>query len=571
MLVASLDFGVTTDEQLRQLHGEAVVRYYTSGLRDRSAIEEPGAGVLHGGLFDVACVVFQDVLPGDDYMIRHFVNAVFGWLGIWISGLVASRAFGRTGAGLLGMVLLAISPHYFAASMNNPKDLPFAAMTMVALYFLLNVSSRPPYLSWRLVAILGVAVALAINVRSGGILYIGYLGLLTLTLAARSRDRSLRNVISPLLRVGVVAVLSLVLGTIFWPWAQQQPFVRPIVGLVVLSRFPFYTGQALLNGRHFLATSAPASYLPEYFAVTTPPVVLIGAMLSLLLIRTDRKWAIGGLWFVTLFPVVSGMVRGSTEYHGIRHMLFIYPPLVVLGAGGWIALLEWFNTISWKLVVVAMLGVGIAEPVSFQFRNHPNQGVYYNVLVGGPSGAGGRYDLDYWRNSLFQAVNWVSTLSTDPRHPILIAGEPTFIVRADAARFPTVAFVPLGARLHHLQVKSLPSLSAKSGPIEGGLLSVDGNDRLVVKVIRTADRTPLCVVLSGPQYDEIAGRLHISSGPTRKNRPNHEKKHKTRQRVSPAARGTVRIGRPNAELTPKPDGNSTLETSSEDPPSGPGE
>ena len=26
MLVASLDFGVTTDEQLRQLHGEAVVR-----------------------------------------------------------------------------------------------------------------------------------------------------------------------------------------------------------------------------------------------------------------------------------------------------------------------------------------------------------------------------------------------------------------------------------------------------------------------------------------------------------------------------------------------------------------
>ena len=45
------------------------------------------------------------------------------------------------------MILLVTSPRYFADAMNNPKDLPFAAMSLAALYYISTISPRWPYLS----------------------------------------------------------------------------------------------------------------------------------------------------------------------------------------------------------------------------------------------------------------------------------------------------------------------------------------------------------------------------------------------------------------------------------------
>ena len=64
-------------------------------------------------------------------------------------------------AGVLAMVLLAVSPRYFADSMNNPKDLPFAAMTVVALYYISTVSVEWPYVSFSTAIKIAVSLALA--------------------------------------------------------------------------------------------------------------------------------------------------------------------------------------------------------------------------------------------------------------------------------------------------------------------------------------------------------------------------------------------------------------------------
>ena len=100
------------------------------------------------------------MVSGDEYEIRHVVNSLFGWLGILFCGMAANRAFGPR-AGLLAMLLLALSPRYFGHAMNNPKDIPFAAMTAAALYLLTTVRGTFPYF-WRAQALLlVVAVALA--------------------------------------------------------------------------------------------------------------------------------------------------------------------------------------------------------------------------------------------------------------------------------------------------------------------------------------------------------------------------------------------------------------------------
>jgi hypothetical protein len=124
MLVLSRDFGVTWDEKTHQLYGERVFRFLTQRLDDDWF--RPGGEIfiyLHGGFFDTVCVAFQQVLPGDAWVTRHYVNAVFGWLGILYVGRLG-RLLSGPGTGLLAMVLLTLSPRYFGDAMNNPKGPP---------------------------------------------------------------------------------------------------------------------------------------------------------------------------------------------------------------------------------------------------------------------------------------------------------------------------------------------------------------------------------------------------------------------------------------------------------------
>lgn len=135
MILASFDFGVTWDELSRHEYGIKVWEFIR-GLRPRSSFAETG-GHVYPGLFDTICAAAADWLPWNRFTIRHVINAIFGWVGIVYCGRLAGRLFGPWAAAL-GALLLALSPRYFAASMNNPKDLPFAAMSVAA-----------PWAAWR--------------------------------------------------------------------------------------------------------------------------------------------------------------------------------------------------------------------------------------------------------------------------------------------------------------------------------------------------------------------------------------------------------------------------------------
>ena len=177
MVRASFDFGVTWDESTRHRYGQLVWEFLR-GVRARSTFDQgDGLQHLYGGLFDVICVALEPYVPLNRYVFRHVVNAVFGWVGVVFCGRLAARLFG-TWSGVLAMILLASSPRYFAASMNNPKDLPLAVTTFVALYYISTVSPTWPYLSWTTAAKIAIALALALNVRAAALIYLGYLGLL---------------------------------------------------------------------------------------------------------------------------------------------------------------------------------------------------------------------------------------------------------------------------------------------------------------------------------------------------------------------------------------------------------
>lgn len=509
MILASFDFGVTWDEKDRHRNGELVWQFLR-GLRARSAFAETG-GHLYPGMFDTICAALETWIPANRYVVRHAVNATFGWIGIVYCGRLAARLFGPW-AGPLGLILLALSPRYFADSMNNPKDLPFAAMTVVALYYISTVSPRWPYVSLSAGIKIVIALALALNIRVGGLVYLGYFGLLLAALVILERAFDWRRLLGVAGRALAVVVGMLILGTVFWPWAGGSPLTRPFQALLGAANYP-WNGVVLFNGHELRAEQLPWYYAPWWFLISTPPLVLAGVALSpIFFAGRDDALRRAGLWFVAAFPVIVGIVMGSTLYDGVRHLLFVYPVLVLLAVGGWMGVLGAARP-PWLFAAATVLAVGIVSLLTFHVRFHPNQGVYFNAIVGGPRGAFARYDMDYWGNCMLQAVEWGVEAARASGIPVAISGNPDHLVQLDSERYREVYFTYPSRQRHHLHV------ALARGPVAALRRLAQAP---ALHQVRTPDGAVLCTVTPGPAYGEFEALRSRASSNGRHSEANTE-------------------------------------------------
>lgn len=491
MVVASFDFGVTWDEDSRHQYGIKVWEFIR-GLRDRSSFPETG-GHVYPGLFDTLCAMIETHVDWNRYDVRHAINAVFGWIGIVYCGRLAGRLFGPWAA-VLAAVLLAISPRYFAGTMNNPKDMPFAAMTVAALYYISLVSPRWPYVTPATGIKIVVSLALALNIRVGALLYLGYLGLLVAFLVVAERTTSVRRLADTASRLALVAAGVLLLGTLFWPWAGGAPFTRPFQALLGASGYP-WNGLVLFEGFLYPAQELPWHYAPEWFLISTPVVILAGAFFSLIIWTTRTEWlSSAGLWAVTIIPVAAAVIMHSTLYDGHRHLMFVYPALVVLAAGGWVGMLRAVRSPVWRVAAALALTVGITNVIVFDVRFHPHQGVYFNPLVGGPAEAFKRYDMDYWGNCMFQGVQWAAVVAERFGKPVTVAGYPAHLVFYNSQRVRGVEFTDADENRHHMYLQLARGSTSTLREIAG---------RPALHRVTTPDGAVLCAIYAGPAYHDL--------------------------------------------------------------------
>ena len=192
--------------------------------------------------------------------------------------------------------------------------------------------------------------------------------------------------------------------------------------------------------------------------------------------------------------MAAAIVMGTTQYDGMRHFMFVYPILAVLAASGWTAVLDARRRPWLRKGAALVLAVALVSVVSFDVRDHPNQVVYFNSVVGGPRGAFGRYDMDYWGNCVLQAVEWSADLARSSGVPVTISGNPEHLVQLDAERFHELAFVrPIRTR-YDLYIR------LARGP-QAPVLAM-ARQRALYQV-RTSDGALLCSVIPGNAYDEL--------------------------------------------------------------------
>ena len=410
----SSDYGITGDELVQKTYGEKVLQYYKTDGKDKSALEYKNL-YYYGGLFDYTAAWLNEKMDGDEYEVRHWLNAIFGFIMIFFTGLLAKEVSGSWRVAFIALLFITLSPRIFGHSMNNPKDIPFAAAYAFTLLYLVRFIKQLPRPGTKTVLMLIIGVSAAINVRVGGILLIAYLGLFTgLSYLFRNDLKPYLKNIPHLLKIAViglvVAIGGYLGGLLFWPYGAQAPFKNPLEALGEMSNFS--TGiRMLFQGEHLWSDELPWYYIPKYISICTPIVVLIGGLLFLGFVftkfNTQKRLPLLLLAFAGIFPIAYAIFKNSSLYDGMRHFLFVMPVLVALSAWGWNQLINLKPLPAFKYGIGALLAVLLALPLKAMIEQHPYQYTYFNEISGGAEYVATNYEMDYWMNSIKQMCEWL--------------------------------------------------------------------------------------------------------------------------------------------------------------------
>jgi len=430
------EYGIIWDSEVQNEYGQKLLSFYLSGFQDRSAFEFQNL-YLYGGAFDLTAAILNPVSPLGEYETRHLLGGMVGVLGL-IGAWRLARALAGERAGFFAVVLLTLTPDYYGHMLINPKDVPFACGMTWSLHLACRTIAQLPQPRLGTVLGLGLALGLTLGTRIGAVLAGFYLVLiLALYLwllrraggAARETLATARKLVVAYLPALVVAYL--VMG-VCWPWSWQAP-LNPLVALSVFSHFT-WPNDVLAAGVVFKASDPPIWYLPLMLAVKLPEMVLVGLVLA---VWFAGRWLKGWLanrrhgfavdqdglrrlqflmvTLAALFPIAYFLIFRPEVYNGIRHFLFVVPPLAVLAAVAfdrlWLAIDRGPRLLG--RAALASFSVAVVVQAWIMMELHPNQCIYYNALVGGVKGADGRFELDYWGTSVAQAAEELATYVQD--------------------------------------------------------------------------------------------------------------------------------------------------------------
>ncbi|WP_371348663.1 ArnT family glycosyltransferase [Ancylobacter sp. IITR112] len=412
------DYGISNDEPVQHTYGQLLLAWYASGFTDERAFHYINL-YLYGGLFDLIAAGLEPYVPLPLYEWRHLLSAGFGFVGLIGTWRLATR-LGGEGAGVVAVLLLAVTGMYGGAMFTHTKDVPFAAAMVWSLYFITAFAGElPARPRWRTVLGLGVAIGCALGLRVGGVFAVLYLAV-TLG-AAMLLLRDIRLPLRLLPRLMVAGLIALTLMAATWPWSVLPP-TNLFKAMGAFSHFSFDL-KTLINGQLLPIDQLPATYMPEYLVIKLPEVTLFGLLAGLVLamsalvarLRSPRGRAgVAGqkvlvalpLGLAILVPVTVAVLTDPPLYNGIRHFLFVLPPVTVLAALGLVGAFQALRRrarLAGAGFALAALGLFLFN-ASVLWRLHPYEYVAYNQMVGGTSGAWGRFEGDYWSSSLREAA-----------------------------------------------------------------------------------------------------------------------------------------------------------------------
>jgi hypothetical protein len=342
----------------------------------------------------------------------HLINFLTFLVGIYFVYRLCAM-FTQERAAVAASALFGLQPLLWGHAFINPKDMPFLVFFTGSVWLGFRMVDRvlaaPPE-SWLKTARHIVLPAVMLGVASGNRV-LGPLAGLLVAVYFLIRIPAWRTVPWILL----YGLLSAVIMLASWPYLWEAP-ARFLQVFQFMSDNP--TVLPVLFADHvYHAYDLPGRYLPFFLTFTLTESVWPLFVLGLVALARKVRAGFAGaaqallilLWLVV--PVVYVVARRPPEYDGMRHFLFLLPPVFVIGAIGIDVLFEKIN----KPLINLVLGAVILTPGAIGIvQLHPYEYAYYNSAVGGTGGVFRHFETDYWLTCYKEAVQEFNISARDP-------------------------------------------------------------------------------------------------------------------------------------------------------------
>ena len=454
-LVVHGDFGTTSDEPVQSRYGEAVRNYLAGNVSYEVFLQTsnlPANIFFYGPALDLFCAILAHVFNADIFFVRHGVQGFF-WVAMFYPVCALGRKLsGKSGAWFSGLALLGM-PSLFGHAFNNPKDLPLACAAVWLLHAAVFTATRRRA-DWRTILQLGGAVGFVLAMRPGAWFLCALLGLLPFAAFWRARKISggwnVKLLFRPLPILFAAFCLGWLLMILLWPSAWQSPILHPIKAAGFAAHFDEHY-PVLLRGKVFTSNRLPWDYLLTYLALTLPlPLLVFGLWGHVVLWRkffrtTTKAATVLGVLFVLWFPLMVFILVRPNVYDGMRHFLFVLPPLAALAGTAAADFLRRCQTMIPREFLLPGIVLLLLSAVPVMARLHPYENVFFNALAGPRETLNERYETDYWFSSYREAARWINETQARSERPlhVLVAG----------LNFYAPVF------LHHVNIKSVTTMA----------------------------------------------------------------------------------------------------------------
>jgi len=429
------DYGFSWDEPLFYGYGNALGYAYSphewlSGSFDVSNSYGPSGDdhKTRGPAYLLLArqpVYFLQTLGIDQASAWHLVNFLFFQVGVYFLYRLSTRWM-KAYAAVTAAALFAWQPLLWGHAFINPKDPPFMTFFLVSICLgfemvdVLTENKKPKYSVVILPAIfLGFTTSIRVLGPLAGLLIFIYFAFSIFS------NKDLRTSIRPWFVFGAYGATALLVMFLTWPYLWESPSARYVDVIRFMSDNPTSLS-VLFGGQVYRASELPRRYLPVMLGITlTEPVwilFLVGVMAGFWKLWEDRSSKRAGnlvtavltlSWF--FIPVLYVLIRKPAMYDGIRHFLFIVPPVFIF-TGFAIEFIVEFLRIKIALIwLYAGLFLFLFLPGLLAIaRLHPYEYTYYNSFVGGTDNAFRQYETDYWLTCYKDAVEKLNSSTAEP-------------------------------------------------------------------------------------------------------------------------------------------------------------
>ena len=378
----------------------------------------------YAAFFDTICAALEGIIGFDDtrsvYIMRHCLTFLIYFFSVIVFYFFLKNFFNSQIYAIAGSMFYFLHPRLFSHGFFNLKD--SIAMSLVALFLLPTLFMHNSG-KYKHCLFAGIISGLAITAR----IPLVFLPLLVVSLMLfASFQQNSSIVIKRTLFNSFIFISLVIISTYaFWPIIWESP-LDSLKNIFFNMKNHKWDGNNFFFGAYIKPTNLPWYYLPTWIAITTPISYLILFLIGVFYNVKNTFSKLNGKKIFEQFmltgffaPLIIIIVSNATLYDGWRHTFFVYPFMCFIMTQGFI----YFSKILYPrrknhkyLFEAIILLTILLGPIYQIVKLHPNQQVYFNLLVG--SDPMQNFEGDYWGLSNKQGLEWI--VDNDKRDIITI-------------------------------------------------------------------------------------------------------------------------------------------------------